>query len=708
MPKLLPALDTFDLGVLSERGVSVETARRNRLHTDSKSGEMVIPFADLDGVFNSYAVRRPHTPPVIDGKPRKYVAPAGQPCRLYIPAESRDKLRDPSAPVVLTEGMLKALVLAQSGYAAAGLLGVWNWKKKGTNELIPGLAEVPWTGRDVLIVYDFDPKLDTRRNVDLARRRLATALRNAGAGEVYSVELPAGPDGAKQGVDDYIVANGLDAFKELVELRKPVPSPDAFHPITRAEGRTDASNATRFVSRHGVGLRWVGPWNKWLLWDGVRWKPDKSRRIDREAKNVAADLFAEIAAVLKAAETAGEGMRRDDRTLSAMYAHAKHSNSRGGIESMIALARGELAIDSDLLDSDPWLLNLGNGTLNLRTGELREHRREDYITKLVPVEFDAAAECPLWDTFLQTIFAGDRELIEYVRRLVGYSLTGVTEEHILPFGHGAGANGKSTFIETVLKLLGPDYAMKAAPDLLMARRGEAHPTDRADLFGKRLVACVETEEGRRFAESLVKEMTGGDRMRARRMREDFWEFAPTHHVWLAGNHKPQVVGTDHGIWRRIKLIPFTVVIPDAEQDKKLPAKLVAELPGILNWAIAGCLDWQRGGMREPECVRVATSGYSTEMDEVGKFIDENCELGDFLAPAGELYTAFKEAMPDSRITQHAFGARLRQKGFLNHDPATGKEYRTSKGKHGWKGLRLRKDGVGERVVSRLKTKNGGV
>jgi putative DNA primase/helicase len=386
----------------------------------------------------------------------------------------------------------------------------------------------------------------------------------------------------------------------------------------------------------------------------------------------------------------------NDKTRKAMVTWARHTSSAGGIHNMLAMAKSDLAVGPEELDTDPWLFNLLNGTLDLRTGRLREHRREDFITKVAPVAFDPDAECPRWRGFLATTFASDDELIGYLRRLVGYCLTGVTEEHILPFLHGDGANGKSTFCETVLRLLGPDYAMKAAPDLLMTKRGESHPTERADLFGKRFVACVETEEGRRMAEALTKELTGGDRVRARRMREDFWEFTPTHHVWLVGNHKPAVVGTDHGIWRRIKLIPFQVVIPEAQQDKKLGAKLAGELPGILNWALAGCLEWQRGGMREPAVVRAATGEYSAEMDQVGRFLDEHCDRGpQFLAGATELYQAFREAYPDAGINQRSFGTRLGQKGFLNRDPATGKEYRTNLGKHAWKGLRLRSEAVRE-------------
>lgn len=359
-----------------------------------------------------------------------------------------------------------------------------------------------------------------------------------------------------------------------------------------------------------------------------------------------------------------------------------------------------MPINQGDMDSNPWLLNVQNGTLDLRTGELCEHRREDFITKLCPVTFDPGAKCPQWRQVLQRIFSDNKILIQYIQRLAGYILTGKTEEHILPLLYGTGANGKTTLVELLLKLLGSDYAMKAAPDLLMARRGESHPTDRADLFGKRFVACVETEDGRRMAESLVKEITGGDRIRARRMREDFWEFTPTHHVWLAGNHKPTVRGNDHGIWRRIKLIPFDVVIPDAQQDKQLPEKLAAELPGILNWCIEGCLEWQRNGMREPPIVQAATKEYSDEMDRLGQFIDDYCETGpEFMAPATVLYQTFLSEMSDARISQQAFGASLRQRGFESFRITRGAD----KAKHAWRGLRLRSDGQQEQVKKLVKS-----
>jgi putative DNA primase/helicase len=222
--------------------------------------------------------------------------------------------------------------------------------------------------------------------------------------------------------------------------------------------------------------------------------------------------------------------------------------------------------------------------------------------------------------------------------------------------------------------------MKATPDLLMVKRNESHPTERADLFRKRFVACVETEDGKRLAESLVKEMTGGDKIRTRRMREDFWEFSPTHHAWLAGNYKPQINGTDHGIWRRIKLIPFDVVIPKAEQDGQLGVKLADELSGILNWAIEGCLEWQRKGMREPEITQLSTEKYAEDMDEVGQFIDEFCKTDPtFISAATRLYEAFIAATA-SMMSQRRFGQSLARRGFTRT--------RMPSSKHGWKGLQL--------------------
>jgi len=258
-------------------------------------------------------------------------------------------------------------------------------------------------------------------------------------------------------------------------------------------------------------------------------------------------------------------------------------------------------------------------------------------------------------------------LIGFVRRLLGYCLTGDVSEQVLPIFHGKGQNGKSTLVNVILDMLGTDYAIKSAADMLLTRYNDAHPTERTDLFGKRFVAAVETDDGRRLAESLVKELTGGDRVRARRMREDFWEFKPTHKVVLACNHKPEVRGTDYAIWRRLRLVPFTVVIPDEEKDKQLPQRLQTELPGILAWCVVGCCDWLEHGLCAPQEVQAATANYRQEQDRIGDFLAQCCITGnDCRVRAGGLYSAYKtwaEQAGEHPLSQTRFGKNITERDF---------------------------------------------
>ena len=252
--------------------------------------------------------------------------------------------------------------------------------------------------------------------------------------------------------------------------------------------------------------------------------------------------------------------------------------------------------------------------------------------------------------------------------------------------HGGGANGKSTFIAVLQAMLG-DYAKQAAPELLVSRGGDHHPTELADLFGARLVASVEVDDGKRLAESLVKQMTGGDKMKARFMRQDFFEWVPTHKLFLAANHRPEIRGTDYAIWRRIHLVPFTVTIPEDERDPKLGEKLRVELPGILNWAIAGCLDWQQNGLGVPQAVRTATEEYRQEQDVLADFLAEHCVIDpQAYAVAGILYktyTTWCEADGANPISRTAFGRRLTERGFRAEKPRIGgKQTRV------WRGLGL--------------------
>jgi putative DNA primase/helicase len=340
------------------------------------------------------------------------------------------------------------------------------------------------------------------------------------------------------------------------------------------------------------------------------------------------------------------------------------------------------------MDKDPWLFNCMNGTIELKTGKLREHRREDFITKLCPVAYHPEAPCPNWLRFLGGVFPDDedepdKELITFVQRLLGRCLTGDVSEQILPIFWGGGANGKSTLINAVLETLGGEYAMKANADLLMSSRGERHPTELAQLFGMRLVVASETHQGRRLNEALVKDLTGGEPVRARRMREDFWEFSPTHKVVLLTNHKPRVAGTDEGIWRRLRLAPFTVCFWDPNdpnkvkadlpaslrQDKQIGAKLAAEREGVLAWLVRGCLDWQRGGLTLPDKVRVATNEYRAGEDLLAMWVGECCVTGNtnYRCKAGDLYSSYRKwcerAGEEEVITQTAFGTALGERGF---------------------------------------------
>jgi putative DNA primase/helicase len=443
---------------------------------------------------------------------------------------------------------------------------------------------------------------------------------------------------------------------------------------------TDLGNAERLVARHGSDLRYVHPWRKWLVYDGRRWRHDDAGEVARRGKDTVKAMYREAA----------EGIGRIDKDLAK---HAMRSEAKERIAAMIGLAESEpgIPVRPEQLDADPWLLNVQNGTIELRTGKLRAHSRKDLLTKIAPVEYHPDAEAPRWEAALAEWLPSEA-LRQFVQRLIGYCLTGDVSEQVLPFLHGPGANGKTTLINAILAMTG-DYGQQAAPDLLLAKHG-AHPTELADLFGARLVVSVEVEDGRRLAESLVKQLTGGDKIKARRMREDFWQWDPTHKVLLVANHRPVVRGTDHAIWRRIKLVPFDVTIPKEKQDQRLPEQLRAELPGILAWAVRGCLAWQREGLGEPEEVKAATATYRSEQDALAGFIQECC----FVSPHAEarataLYEAYQgwcRANGEHEENQRRFGGRLRERGFESCDITSG----AFKGRKAWRGIGLRSDGPG--------------
>jgi putative DNA primase/helicase len=423
------------------------------------------------------------------------------------------------------------------------------------------------------------------------------------------------------------------------------------------EHLTDLGNARRLVAIHGADLRYCHAWKAWLVWDGVRWRRDATGAVVRRAKDVAARIYAEAA-------KAPEGRRQ------ALAKHALRTEDSKRIAAMVGLAQSEpeIPVTPADLDADPWTLATPNGTVDLRTGELREASREALCTRLAGVPYDPEATCPTWERFLGEVMGGNAALVDFLQRAAGYSLTGDTSEQALFLLHGAGRNGKSTFLETLRAVLG-DYAQSTPFETFLARRGESGgaSNDLAALKGSRLVTATEGEEGRRLNEAMVKQVTGGDTLTARFLYGEYFDFKPALKLWLASNHRPEIRGSDDGIWRRIRLVPFSVQIPAAQVDRRLPAKLLAEAPGIFAWAVRGCLAWQRDGLAAPEDVREATAEYRGEQDRLGSFLDDTCVLEEGSGtPSAKLYQAYREwatAAGEFVVTQTRFGRALAERGF---------------------------------------------
>jgi putative DNA primase/helicase len=355
-------------------------------------------------------------------------------------------------------------------------------------------------------------------------------------------------------------------------------------------------------------MRWCRELKAWLVWDGKRWDAD-----DRAAYNAVVAHLERVKADIARLTDPDSKAKRLARYLPF--------ETNGKIEAILKICSRKLSDPLDRYDRDGWLLNAANGTIDLRTGELLPHDPARRLRKLTPVAYDRGAKCPLWEKVLDRLLAGRADLIDYLHKLAGSFLAGGPAK-ALYFPHGPGDNGKSLVSNTLLEVLG-DYGLVLRVESLASRRGDPGvPNDLARLPGVRFVASTETEEGGRLDEARIKMLTGGDKVTARFLHKEFFDFWPTHKLWVQGNYKPVIRGTDNAIWNRVKLIPFGVTIPKAEQDPDLPAKLRAELPGILAWAVRGCLRWQAEGLPEPGCVAAASQEYRKEMDTLGLFLEE--------------------------------------------------------------------------------------
>jgi P4 family phage/plasmid primase-like protien len=486
----------------------------------------------------------------------------------------------------------------------------------------------------------------------------------------------------------------LAPFQQAVETRKLPPYSEAeaqsnidsafSQPARAAVGATDKrlpltelGNAERLVRAHRHELRSVRPTGQWLVYDGKAWQDDDLGRAMQWAKDSARAIGSEAA-----------GLAEDEA--KAVHGWARQSESRAHLESTLKLAQTErgVAMLPSEFDADPLLLNVANGTLDLRDGSLHTHSADNHLRRLVPVDWVPGAQAPTFERFLQRV-QPDPEMRAFLQRAVGYSLTGSTAEQKLLLALGTGSNGKSTFIELVIDLLG-NYATFLPAEALAARSAERIPNDVARLNGSRFVSVMEFASTVALNERLIKQLTGGDTVTARYLHQEFFDFRPQCTIWVSTNHAPVIRGTDDGIWRRFLLVPFAVKIPPEEIDPELRARIRAEeLPGLLQWAVRGALEWRRVGLAPPQAVLTATASYRAESDVLGAFLEDRCVAGAALSVTKEelyrTYVAWCENSGLAAASMIGFGHMLTERG----DPVV-EARRIGKHKvHMWVGVGLR-------------------
>ena len=420
---------------------------------------------------------------------------------------------------------------------------------------------------------------------------------------------------------------------------------------------SDNGNARMFADIYGCDIRYIHEWKRWLVWNGKRWVDDTEGLLHRKVDHFIRQTMAEYC-----------GNINDHRKREDYFKHIAKSQNKYRIDGMLALAAEKLKISVNRLDADPWLFNVQNGTVDLTTGEIREHRRDDLLTKMADIKYDQTAECPTWRTFLHRIFADPstgeprHDLIRFMQRSAGYALTGSVESQCFWILHGSGANGKTTFINALLHILG-DYGLQGQQSLLLSDRNsqKSNSEDEASLFGVRFATCSETEQRQRLNEAKIKRLTGGNRIAAMRKYEHQITFDATHKIWMDCNHRPTMRGDDYAMRRRIMLVPFEVRIPQGEQDGQLQKKLEAEASGILNWMLEGLKAWRHDGLNPPNIVMDAVNAYACENDVLGQFLAEYTQDNDAGRIAqSDIYAKYKMWAEDNGLSHPLTKPRLFQ------------------------------------------------
>ena len=510
-----------------------------------------------------------------------------------------------------------------------------NIKKKSKPQLV-----------SVQPVAQSDHIIESYRNNTLAR--IAGSLRRTGMDE-------AALDAALQQVNQTRCVPPLSGH-EVSTIAKSIASYAASNPDNILETLTDTGNAERFHQRFKDLVRFVPEWKTWLIWDGGCWVKDRSKQIVEMAKSIARDIY------LEGSNIADQSVR------NKINQHSGKSQQEPRLLAMMSLAESisGLIAHASSLDLKPHLLCVQNGVIDLNTGKLGQANPHDLITQRSPIVFDAKAKCPEFLAFVKRIMGREKDLIDYLQRAFGYVLTGYTTEQCLFFLYGSGANGKSTLLNVLAELLGTDYSKQTPSETLMVKfNGRNATNDLARLQGCRAVVANEVEGGAHLAESMIKQLTGGDPISARYLYSEFFEFKPVFKLLIAGNHKPVIRGDDHGIWRRIQLVPFEVTIPEAARDHKLAEKLIAELPGILNWALLGCKQWQKVGLSVPTIITDAVSEYRKDMDIIGHWLEDAAgEIPPAEWGASEAYFSYSSWAKNNGfkpITSTAFGRKLSER-----------------------------------------------
>lgn len=606
--------------------------------------------------------------------------------------------------------------------------GEWKWTMEGVEKVLYNLPEVLQAHKDATIwVVEGEKDADNLRKQGLVatcnvggagkwRQEYCEALRDrivvviadndvpgqrhAGdidrslqgiARSVTVLNLPNLPE--KGDVTDWLAINGNDAERlcqiadDLTVLKSKEPDVEYAQAPPEEGGlvpshpsqwrRTQEGLAIETLSRIRGEFVWVHDLNPdlkgdagWARWDDEKWVfgPPAITAISDLMRSMTAEYRQYARELLQKAGGQRGSLTSEEKGAFDFATQLESNNFKNGWKSELKTF-GQIHTSISTFDASPWLLTVENGVLDLKSAQLLPFKKEFFSTKRSMVRFDPLARCPRWEMFLQEVFSYNAELIEFIQRSVGYSLTGDTSEQCIFLCHGSGANGKSVFLDILLRLLG-EFGMDSPMSTFSTKAiqsGGAASNDLAMMRGARLVTATETNEGMRLDEALVKKLSGGDRITARKLYQDFFTFIPSFKVWFALNHKPTIRGVDNGIWRRMTLIPFERTFRAEEQDRYLKHKLIEELPGILNWALRGCLKWQEGGLMRPQVVDDATNEYRQSEDTLQQFIDDECIVGEHFSVASDpLYQVYRDWATRNNefvLTNQKFGKQLTDRGF---------------------------------------------